>query len=534
MFRELSVFAGDFGLAAAAGVCCGGDEAAALDVVDRLAAKSLAVAETAAGGTRYRLLETIRQYAAGRLAEAGEDRQARRRHASVFLDLAERERELAVLARDHDNLRAALDWSLVQDSETGLRLARALGDFWLARGFLQEARGWLERALAAGSPDGRLRADLLRLLGAVLYQAGDLRQAEVILSEGPRTAAAAGERSAQARIGVLLAEIHRIQGEPVQDALAGCEAAVALLESEGDLAGLAGAWLSVGILGVLLGDAPGGARGLERAAAYARQSGNHHAEAEAHSWLVVSFQALPIPADAAIGRAEQLLEAASGDPWAEATIIQPLSLLYGFAGRFADARAAIARSQAIFIRSGSALNWSICVMLAGHIEMIAGNPAAAERALTDGCQALPEMPGGYLASILAWLAEAVYAQDRLGEAQQLTEQAQIAAADDDLDAQTRWRATRAKLLARHGEFAAARRLAGEAVALVAATSHASELAAMLVASAEVSRLAGAREEAEASLRKALRIYQDRGAIPLADRTRAALASLAARPGTGPG
>ena len=57
---------------------------------------------------------------------------------------------------------------------------------------------------------------------------------------------------------------------------------------------------------------------------------------------------------------------------------------------------------------------------------------------------------------------------------------------------------------------------------------------MLVASAEVSRLAGAREEAEASLRKALLIYQDRGAIPLADRTRAALASLAARPGIGPG
>ena len=62
-------------------MCCGGDEAAALDVVDRLAAKSLAVAETAAGGTRFRLLETIRQYAAGRLAEADEDGQARRRHA---------------------------------------------------------------------------------------------------------------------------------------------------------------------------------------------------------------------------------------------------------------------------------------------------------------------------------------------------------------------------------------------------------------------------------------------------------------------
>ncbi len=87
---------------------------------------------------------------------------------------------------------------------------------------------------------------------------------------------------------------------------------------------------------------------------------------------------------------------------------------------------------------------------------------------------------------------------------------------------------------RQGQFAAARQLAGEAVARVAATSDASLLAAMLVNSAEVSRLGGEREEAEASLRKALRIYQDRGAVPLADQTHAALASLAARPGTGPG
>ena len=94
-FRALSVFAGGFGLAAAAAVCCGGDQAAALDLVDLLAGKSLVVAEPAAGGTRYRLLETIRQYAAGRLAEAGEAGQARDRHAEVFLALAERERELA-------------------------------------------------------------------------------------------------------------------------------------------------------------------------------------------------------------------------------------------------------------------------------------------------------------------------------------------------------------------------------------------------------------------------------------------------------
>ncbi len=131
VFRELSVFAGGFSLATAAAVCWQGDEAAALDVVDRLASKSLIVAETAAGRTRYRLLETIRQYAADCLAEANEARQARLRHAEVFLDLAEREPDLAVLAREHDNFRAALDWSLTQDSET----ARGWAAHWGASGW---------------------------------------------------------------------------------------------------------------------------------------------------------------------------------------------------------------------------------------------------------------------------------------------------------------------------------------------------------------------------------------------------------------
>ena len=85
VFGQLSVFAGDFGLAQAAQVCCGGDEATAFDLVDALASKSLAVADTAGGQTRYRLLETIRQYAAGRLAETGNAGPARRRHAEAFL-----------------------------------------------------------------------------------------------------------------------------------------------------------------------------------------------------------------------------------------------------------------------------------------------------------------------------------------------------------------------------------------------------------------------------------------------------------------
>jgi predicted ATPase/DNA-binding SARP family transcriptional activator len=535
VLRALSVFAGDFGLPAAAAVCCGGDEDAALDAVDRLSAKSLLAAERAPAGTRYRLLETVREYAARQLADAGEDGQAHVGHAQVFLRLAEDERDLAVLALEHDNFRAALGYTLSAGNEIGPQLARALGGFWLARGLLQEGKDWLDRALAAGPADMQLRADLLRLLGAVLYAAGDMERVEGVLAEGCQAAGSAGLPAVQARIRVLLAEFRFMQRGDAAGALRECEAAMAVLESEANLEGLADAWLLIGELHFYHGDSPASQEACERAIAYARRSGNRRAELEAGRLLVVAFHESHVQLGVAIARVEHLLAALSGDPWAEAAILQPLSVLYGYTGRFADARAALARARAVYGRSGTELDWATSAIRAGEIERAAGDPAAAERELRDGCEALRGMgERGLLCSGLAWLAEAVYSQGRFGETEQLTEEAEAIAPGDDLDAQARWRAVRAKALARRGQFPAARQLAGEAVALVSETSYAMLLAETLVAMAEVSQLAGEPAKAAGSLRQALRIYQERDAVPLADQTRFALASLTTQPPAGPG
>ncbi len=119
------------------------------------------------------------------------------------------------------------------------------------------------------------------------------------------------------------------------------------------------------------------------------------------------------------------------------------------------------------------------------------------------------------------LAEAKYALGRFGEAYELTEEAEAVAAADDLDAQALWRATRAKVLAQRGQFTIALQFVGEAEALIAPTTCAELEAEILVAKAEVSKLVGSWAEAAASLRTALRIYEDRRAVALADRTRAA-------------
>ena len=529
---ELSVFAGTFGLAQVAEVCGGGDQVNAWEVIDRLAGKSLVAAEPAEDGTRYRLLDTVRHYAAGRLAEAGGTEAARHRHAAAFAGLAERERDLAVLVREQDNFRAALEWSLEQGSQAGPRLARALGDFWLGRGLLAEGRDWLDRAVAQCPADLRLRADLLRLLGAVLFEGGDLDRADSVLAEGSEVAAAAGAPAVQARIAVLRADIANLQGAGNAEALAECEAAAAVLESEGDLDGLAEALTAAGRLRFWLGDIPASHVVLERAITCARHSGNRRTQMRASHWLAVTFSLLAIPADTGVARAEQLLQDASGDLWAEADLLKPLCVLYAHVGRVADARAAVDRSQSIFTGFGAKVALAESAVPAAIVGLIIGDPAYTERHARQGYEAWRVLGGrgGYVVDLAVLLADALYEQGRFDEAQQMIDQVN---AEPSSATVLSTRATEAKLLARRGQFAAARQLVGQVEALLSPTSASMLQTEVLTTRAEVERLAGAPDQAAASLCAALQIFEDLRAATLARRARAALASLAAQPGREP-
>src|SRR5262249_10809718 len=148
-------------LEAAESVGAGGDVSGSevLDLLERLVDCSLVQTEPAADGAmRCRLLETVRQYAYNQLkgAAQAELTATHRRHAVYYCELAERgEAELigprqAVwfehFEREHDNLRAALNWSIVSegDADLGLRLGAALVRFWFIRGYLSEGNRWLD------------------------------------------------------------------------------------------------------------------------------------------------------------------------------------------------------------------------------------------------------------------------------------------------------------------------------------------------------------------------------------------------------
>ena len=187
LLRRLSVFAGGWTLEAAEEVSHPAGRV--LDVLGQLADKSLILTIPTPGGEmRYRMLETVRQYAHARLVEAGEDADARRRHLDYYLRLGEkiepqlRSRDqipaLDLLGREIDNIRFALEWGMQADIEAGLRLASALEWFWLLLPHELEGLEWLEKGLEAeafsrggwppASAQAVVRAKALTVLGHLL------------------------------------------------------------------------------------------------------------------------------------------------------------------------------------------------------------------------------------------------------------------------------------------------------------------------------------------------------------------------------
>ena len=188
LLQRLSVFAGGWRLEAAERICAGEgvQEGDVLELLTSLADKSLVLAEQVDDRFRYRFLEMVRQYAHEKLVESGGADAVRKRHHEAFMALAEEAESefsgveqaawLRRLEEDHDNLRSAMNWSVLEaGSEGGLRLCGALQRFWIARGHLSEGR---ERCMQAlGKPGGaerkEERARVLNGAGELAYYQGD-------------------------------------------------------------------------------------------------------------------------------------------------------------------------------------------------------------------------------------------------------------------------------------------------------------------------------------------------------------------------
>jgi predicted ATPase/DNA-binding SARP family transcriptional activator len=187
LLERLSVFSGGFTLDAAEHVCVGGSVSGSdvLDLLASLVTRSLVSMQEAEGRARYRLLETIREYAAAKLAQRPDAGAPRARHARYFMELARDAAPDLLLGRAHrlhhmdveqDNLRAALDWSAEHEegSAVGLPLCEALMWYWFHRQLWREGFRHFSRALeSATEPEPRLRGAALHGLGLYGLYAGD-------------------------------------------------------------------------------------------------------------------------------------------------------------------------------------------------------------------------------------------------------------------------------------------------------------------------------------------------------------------------
>jgi predicted ATPase/DNA-binding SARP family transcriptional activator len=258
---RLSVFRGGWSLESAERVCSGGtvDALDVLELLTSLCDKSLVVAETTGPSVRYRFLETIREYALDRLQETGEYEVWRDRHLAHFVALGEeaephltdqeQPRWLERLELEHDNIRAALEWSRVRPEgyTPGLRLAGAICRFWSFHGHNLEGRTWMSDLLQI-EPEKQnpaVRAKALHGAAFMAFDQGDVYGARNYADEDLAIRRELGDRRGIANALNVTANLAHLEGDYAAE-LTIREEGLAIWRALGDRWGVA---LSLGNLG---------------------------------------------------------------------------------------------------------------------------------------------------------------------------------------------------------------------------------------------------------------------------------------------
>jgi non-specific serine/threonine protein kinase len=280
LFSRLATFSGGWTLEAAEHACSGEgiEQDDVVEVLSALCDKSLVVADESGGATRYRLLETVRQYALERLMAQGEEARWKARHFAWVMSLAtslspllsgpHQKDSLTRLDTEHDNLRGALAWSVRGggDPTAGLQLANAIARFWRVRHYLAEARTWFGELLAATdhAPPSAARASALTAHGTAASKQGDLATARTLHERGLAMARTLGDRSLiAAALGNLV--IVAIEADDYATAKTMQEQLLAERRAFGDPRTIASSLGRLGVIDIQLGELASARAALEEA-----------------------------------------------------------------------------------------------------------------------------------------------------------------------------------------------------------------------------------------------------------------------------
>ncbi len=366
LFRRLAVFVGGCTLTAVEAVARGGGPDASLDVVNGMASlvdKSLLRQEEKGGDLRFRMLETIREYALERLTDAEEADRFQQAHADYCLEFAERAESgllgvvsvvaewLDRLKEDHDNLRAALSWFIRHGpADYGLRLAAALRRFWRSRGYLAEGREWTSALLALPAARTRTaaRAKALQAAGGFANQQGDYVEARAWFEESLDIYRELGNIHGIGWGLVLLGMLTRYEGNHVA-ARSLLEESLGLVKQAGDTEAMAAALGNLGVIARDLGDADLAESHLDQSLALWRELGDR----VGMGWTLGGLAMVARAAgkfDVARARTDESLALwrELGDRQNTANVLSTAARLARDQGEYALARAHLAESLQIF------------------------------------------------------------------------------------------------------------------------------------------------------------------------------------------
>jgi class 3 adenylate cyclase/tetratricopeptide (TPR) repeat protein len=401
--------------------------------------------------------------------------------------------------------------------ELGVRAAERLGAAGqraFARGDMAAAAGLLRRAAALLPEIAPPRLALLPNLGEALLEMGEFAEAERVLADALDGATVAGDEqvAAEARLVRLLVARYTADARGWADAVKEeTSRSLPFLEAAGDHVGLCRAWRLRFYVHAAASRTADAAAAATQIIEYAALAGDRRREGiGAMSYATASLYG-PTPVSEAIAECERIVNQGLGDRQAEGLVLCALAYLYAMEGDSTRARQCHERALAVLEDVGKRVLAAAAAVESWGVEMLAGEPAAAEARLRRDYEILERMGEKlYLPTVAALLGQAIYSQGRYEEARALAEVARVQAPKDDVDAQALWRSLLAKVLACEERSVEAEELAREAVATLEASDAIVMQADALADLAEVLRLGGRLEEAGAVLRQAAELYGRKG------------------------
>ena len=396
-----------------------------------------------------------------------------------------------------------------------------------ARGDMPAAVNLLSRAVELAPADDPIRVQVLPDLAFALLETGDFSRMQEVVAETTEAAEGSADPTLKA-LAVILRLWTSVLTNPegwAEEALPQATSAIAMFENQRDDRGLAKAWSPLGLVNVLTCQFATSEEAWERAARHAHAAGQEREELEYLSWVPLVVWGGPTPVEKGLLRCAEVLGRASGDRKAMSTALFTMGKFEAMRGRFDDARALIARSRSI-LEEVSLPVWVAgpLAQMSGWVEILAGDPAAAEPELRAGAKTLQEIGElPWLSTVAGILAEAIYAQGRYDEVEEWLRTSEEAAGTEDVYSQSLLRSIKAKLLARRGEAEEVERLGREAVALTEPTDFLFMRAFALLSLGDALVTTGRRDRAVSVLNRALEVCERKGFTVGADRARELLA-----------